>query len=72
MLLDDGVTAYYSERYACAYLRRPADNETPEQVAWYPDTRSVSARARLAKLFNVSALIVPDANALTESLSRAF
>ena len=59
-----GVTAHYSERYACAYLRNPAE----ELAVWYPDARSLAARVRLSKLFNASTLVIPDANALTESL----
>ncbi|MBQ6207933.1 MAG: S-layer homology domain-containing protein [Oscillospiraceae bacterium] len=72
LLRSDGVTSYYSERYACAYLRRPADDDTPEQVVWYPDAKSIAARVQLAKLFNLGGLIVANADGLTDSLIRAF
>ena len=72
LLQSDGVTSYYSERYACAYLRRPADGDAPEQVVWYPDAKSIAARVQLAKLFNLGGLIVANADGLTQSLIRAF
>ena len=72
MLQTEGVLNHYSERYACAYLRRPTSDEQPEQVIWYLDSRSVSVRVRLAKLFNVGGLVITDANGLTESMLQAF
>lgn len=72
LLRADGVTTFYSERYACAYLRRPADGDTPEQVVWYPDARSLTARVRMAKLFGLSGLVIANADGLTQSLIQAF
>ncbi|MBR4211604.1 MAG: hypothetical protein IKR84_04370, partial [Oscillibacter sp.] len=72
LLNEEGVSGYYSERYACAYLRRPASDEEPEEVVWYLDSRAVASRVRLAKLFGVGGLLITDANGLTESLLQAF
>ena len=72
MLNEEGASGYYSERYACAYLRRPASDDTPEEVVWYLDSRAVASRVRLAKLFGVGGLVVTDANGLTENLLQAF
>lgn len=72
LLQTEGVLSHYSERYACAYLRRPASDEQPEEVVWYLDSRSVLARVRLAKLFGLGGLVITDANGLTESMLQAF
>ena len=72
LLHTEGVSGYYSERYACAYLRRPASDEQPEQVIWYLDSRSVVARVRLAKLFGVGGLVLSDANGLTAGILQSF
>lgn len=72
MLQYGGVQSHYSERYACAYLRRPAVDEHPEEVVWYLDARSVAARTRLAKLFGVGGIVISGADGLTQSLAQAF
>jgi hypothetical protein len=72
LLQSEGVLSHYSERYACAYLRRPATDELPEEAVWYLDARSVSMRTRLAKLFGVGGLVIAGADGLTESLAQAF
>ena len=72
LLRSADVTTFYSERYACAYLRCAADDERPEQVVWYPNARSVTARVQLAKLFNLSGLVIANADGLSSSLLQAF
>ena len=71
LLGADDVSSHYSERYACAYLRRTASGEQPEQVVWYLDAKSVASRVRLAKLFDLGGLVITDANGLTESILQA-
>ena len=68
MLRSGDVSSHYSERYACAYLRRAASDEHAEQVVWYLDAKSVASRVRLAKLFNLGGLVLTDANGLTETI----
>lgn len=49
-------TAYYSDRYACAYV------ETKDTVAWYLDGRALTARRQLLNCFGVSSLCVSTLN----------
>ena len=49
-------TAYYSDRYACAYV------ETKDAVAWYLDGRALNARRQLLNCFGVNALCVSTLN----------
>ena len=67
MLREENVLNHYSERYACAYLRRTAGDDAPEEVVWYLDARAVSTRTRLARLFGVGGIILSDANGVSAS-----
>ena len=49
-------TAYYSDRYACAYV------ETKDTVAWYLDGRALNARRQLLNCFGVNSLCVSTLN----------
>lgn len=66
LLHTDDMAAHYSERYACAYLRRLSSVEEASFVVWYLDARSVTTRVRLAKLFNVGGLLLMDADSATD------
>ena len=62
---------YYSERYACAYFRIPAADRQVEQVCWYLDKRSASARIRLAQLFDLGGIALSDADGVSVSVREA-
>lgn len=62
LLAGDDAVSYYSTRYACAYLTSVYDKR--EAVAWYPSSRGLEARARLAGLFGVTRLCVGNLNDL--------
>ena len=49
-------TAYYSDRYACAYV------ETKDAVAWYLNDRALAARRQLLNCFGVNAVCVSTPN----------
>ena len=49
-------TAYYSDRYACAYV------ETKDTVTWYLDGRALNARRQLLNCFGVNSLCVSTLN----------
>jgi len=56
-LLDEGsMTAYYSERYACAYLAGD------KQTVWYLDGRSAAERTRLLRFFGGRQIVLTDAD----------
>lgn len=56
LLNEAGARAYYSDRYASAYLLIPGSRAVGERVVWYPDGRGTSACVRLARLFGVEAV----------------
>ena len=62
---------YYSERYACAYFRIPAADRQVEQVCWYLDKRSASARIHLAQLFDLGGIALSDADGVSVSVREA-
>lgn len=68
LLKAEDARAYYSNRYACAYLTATREiketRQIKEAVAWYLDERAVDARARLAGLFGITRLCMGDLNDL--------
>ena len=54
-LLQKG-TAYYSDRYACAYL------ETKDTVVWYLNEKALEARQQLLRCFGVSSCCLSTPN----------
>lgn len=54
-LLQKG-TAYYSDRYACAYV------EAGDTTAWYLDGRALDARRQLLNCFGVNSLCLSTLN----------
>ena len=68
LLNAEDTRAYYSDRYACAYLtasrKIKETREVKAAVAWYLDERAIDARARLAGLFGAARLCIGDLNNL--------
>ena len=54
--LAEAGTAYYSDRYACAYL------ETEDTVAWYLDGRALAARRQLLNCYGAESLCLSGLN----------
>ena len=63
------IRAYYSDRYACAYLRVPEGNR--ERVVWYLNDRAVAARVQLLRLMDVGQIILSDADGMAASVWSA-
>ena len=70
MLRSGDASNHYSERYACAYLRR-TNSDGQAEVIWYPDSRSTAARSQLAKLFGVGGIVLSDVNGVTQGVLSA-
>ena len=52
LLAEETTAAYYSDRYACAYLSGVNEDDKPLAV-WYLDRRAVEERRQLAACFGV-------------------
>ena len=66
-ILDSKNTqAYYSEHYACAYLRQTG--MTPVRIVWYLNEQAVRERVQLCGLFGVEQLCLGDMEAVPERI----
>lgn len=62
LLSSPSTVAYYSSRYASAYLTRTAGTSTG--VVWYQDAQAAAARARMCAFFGVGNICLSDLTAL--------
>ena len=68
LLADPACKSYYSDRYACAYLRIPAGAGVPERVVWYTDADAAAARVRMARLFGAEGVFLTRPSDAMESV----
>ena len=58
LLAEKDVAAYYSSRYACAYLTKTEEKTTT--VVWYLDQQAIGQRQQLAVFFGVGQVCFSD------------
>lgn len=69
LLAAEETVSYYSDRYACAYLSAPGEDDKT-LVVWYLDRRAAAERAQLLRCFGVDQICLSDpGSALPELLA---
>ena len=69
LLAEKGTAAYYSSRYACAYLTKTEGRTTT--VVWYLDQKALDQRQQLAAFFGVSQIWFSDLTSMSpETVER--
>jgi hypothetical protein len=57
-MLDPAASLNYSEKYQNPYITYHNTTDGTDNIAWYEDERSVSAKAELARMFGIDGLSV--------------
>lgn len=67
LLEDRKSEAYYSSRYACAYLTNTS-SDGKQNVVWYLDGTAAAERARMASFFDVDQVCLSDLTSVSADL----